>query len=153
MPDRLSASARATTLRAARVMFPHDGLPDEAYEKVVRALEADPEAVATIETHVAVLDAGQPFAQMNEERQLEILRSSQDTPIFKVLHATAVVELYDNPLVWKAFGYEGPSVHLGGYVDRGFDDLDWLPEPPYVIDWEDAPSAATPETTAKFNKA
>jgi hypothetical protein len=152
MPDRLSESARATTLRATRVMFPHDNLPDEAYEKVVRAIEADPEAVATIEAHVGVLDAGRPFAQMDPERQLQVLESNQDTPIFKLLHATAVVELYDNPLVWKAFGYEGPSVHLGGYVNRGFDDLDWLPDPPYVIDWEDAPSAATPETTAQFNK-
>jgi hypothetical protein len=146
MPERLSASARVTTLRATRVMFPHDDLPDEAYEKVVRAIEADPEAVATIETHVGVLDAGQPFAQMDAERQHQVLESNQDTPIFKLLHATAVVELYDNPLVWKAFGYEGPSVHLGGYVNRGFDDLDWLPEPPCVIDWHD-------ETSERFNKA
>jgi hypothetical protein len=31
--------------------------------------------------------------------------------------------------VWDAVGYEGPSVHKGGYVNRGFDDLDWLPDP------------------------
>ena len=57
-----------------------------------------------------------------------------------LLQATAVVELYDNPLVWKAFGYEGPSTHLGGYKDRGFDDLDWLPEPAVTI--EQAAAAA-----------
>jgi hypothetical protein len=55
-------------------------------------------------------------------------------PFFDLLKATAVVELYDNPLVWKAFGYEGPSVHLGGYLHRGFDDLDWLPDPPIELD-------------------
>ena len=27
-----------------------------------------------------------------------------------------------------------PSVHLGGYIDRGFDDLDWLPDPPIELD-------------------
>ena len=53
---------------------------------------------------------------------------------FALLRSTAVVELYDNPLVWKAFGYEGPSAHLGGYVNRGFDDLDWLPDPPIELD-------------------
>jgi hypothetical protein len=25
-------------------------------------------------------------------------------------------------------------VHLGGYVKRGFDDLDWLPDPPIALD-------------------
>jgi hypothetical protein len=152
MLDRLSESARAATLRATRVMFPHDDLPDEAYEKVVRAIEADPAALATVESGLRELDGDGPFAELGPEAQLAVLERSQGTEIFKVLHATAVVELYDNPLVWKTFGYEGPSVHLGGYVDRGFDDLDWLPDPPYVIDWQDAPSAATPETTARFNK-
>ena len=26
-------------------------------------------------------------------------------------------------------GYEGTSFDKGGYVNRGFNDLDWLPEP------------------------
>jgi len=38
--------------------------------------------------------------------------------------------LYDDVEVWQAFGYEGASAHLGGYVNRGFNDLDWLPDPP-----------------------
>ena len=50
------------------------------------------------------------------------------------IKATAVVAIYDNPDVWKAFGYEGAAAHLGGYVDRGFDDLDWLPDPPIELD-------------------
>ena len=43
--------------------------------------------------------------------------------------AKAVVALYNNPLVWRHFGYEGPSAEFGGYIDRGFDDLTWLPRP------------------------
>jgi hypothetical protein len=38
--------------------------------------------------------------------------------------------LYNNPLVWQAFGYEGASFDHGGYLERGFDDLGWLPDPP-----------------------
>ena len=153
MPDQLSERARTATLHATRAMFPHDALPDEAYEKVVRALEADPQARATLESGVGQLDADGAFADLDADGRTAVLERSQDSEVFKLIHATAVVELYDNPLVWKAFGYEGPSVHLGGYVDRGFDDLDWLPDPPMLIDWEELPSAATPETTAKFNKA
>ena len=153
MPDQLSEAARTTALHATRAMFPHDNLPDEAYDKVVRALEADPEARSTLESGLSQLDGDGAFADLDADGRQAVLERSQESEVFKLIHATAVVELYDNPLVWKGFGYEGPSVHLGGYVNRGFDDLDWLPDPPTIIDWEELPSAATPETTAKFNKA
>ena len=137
MPYQLSESARVTALRAARVMFPHDTLPDEAYEKVVRQLEADgrgdEEIASTIEDGVAALNDPRPFAALDPDAQLETLKRHDDSPFFSLLKATAVVELYDNPLVWRAFGYEGPSAHLGGYVNRGFDDLDWLPDPPLAV--------------------
>jgi hypothetical protein len=31
--------------------------------------------------------------------------------------------------VWAALGYEGSSYDKGGYINRGFNDLNWLPEP------------------------
>ena len=34
--------------------------------------------------------------------------------------------LYNNKEVWPVFGYEGESASKGGYIDRGFNDLDWL---------------------------
>jgi hypothetical protein len=130
MADAVSEHALTTTLRVARVMFPHDMLPDIAYVKVVKALEAETE---TIEAGVARLDDPTPFLELDEGRQLEVLRSFQGSDYFELVRSTAVVELYDNPLVWKAFGYEGPSAHLGGYLHRGFDDLDWLPDPPIEL--------------------
>ncbi|HYI20625.1 MAG TPA: hypothetical protein VD836_18055 [Solirubrobacteraceae bacterium] len=136
MPYQMSDPARGAVLRAARAMYPHDALPDEAYEKVVRKLEADAAAdagiAATIDDGVAALGDG----DIDEA----LLREHAGGPFVTLLQATAVVELYDNPLVWKAFGYEGPSTHLGGYRDRGFDDLDWLPEP--AVTTEQAAAAA-----------
>jgi hypothetical protein len=35
--------------------------------------------------------------------------------------------LYGNPQVYQMFGYGGPSAELGGYIDRGFNDIGWLP--------------------------
>ena len=130
MADAVSEHALTTTLQVARVMFPHDMLPDIAYAKVVKALEAEAE---TIEAGVARLDDPTPFLELDEDRQLEVLRSSEGTDYFELVRSTAVVELYDNPLVWKALGYEGPSAHLGGYLHRGFDDVDWLPDPPIEL--------------------
>ena len=46
-----------------------------------------------------------------------------------LLLGVAVVALYDDREVWELLGYEGPSFDQGGYLNRGFDDLDWLPEP------------------------
>jgi hypothetical protein len=136
MHYQLSDGARATVLRAARVMFPHDALPDEAYEKVVRQIEVEAgndEAVARqIEQGIADLDGSGSFASLDPDAELQALTRAEGSDFFELLKATAVVELYDQPLVWKAFGYEGPSTHLGGYLNRGFDDLDWLPDPPLV---------------------
>jgi hypothetical protein len=117
----------------ARVMFPHDKLRDIAYAKVVKALEAEAE---TVEQGVTALDDPTPFLELDADAQLEAVRRLEGTEYFELVRSTAVVELYDNPLVWQALGYEGPSAHLGGYLHRGFDDLDWLPDPPIALPQE-----------------
>lgn len=150
MPEPLSDHERETTLRVARTMYPHDALPDEAYENVVAAVAAEASANdavrETIGRGIAALDDPTPFNDLDAAAQLAALRRAEGTPYFDLVRATAVVALYDNPLVWKTFGYEGPSVHLGGYVDRGFDDLDWLPDPPIALEAgagsHDAPGGA-----------
>ena len=48
---------------------------------------------------------------------------------FEKIRGTSVVSLYNNEMAWAHFGYEGPSYDLGGYFERGFQDLDWLPDP------------------------
>jgi hypothetical protein len=141
MANGLSDEARSTLLIVARTMLPHDDLPDEAYGAVVAKLDAeargDDGVRATLEDAAAGL--GPAFAELGDDERLEALRGLEGTPMFGLVHATAIVELYDQPLVWRAFGYEGPSVHLGGYVDRGFDDLDWLPEPQMTFDRQSPP--------------
>ena len=34
--------------------------------------------------------------------------------------------LYNQQELWPIFGYEGESFSKGGYINRGFDDIDWL---------------------------
>jgi hypothetical protein len=131
MPYQLPDGGRATLLRAARAMFPHDGLPDDVYMAVVEQLEADADTDAsvaeTLEQGVEMLAGVEPLDEAG-------LRPHDGAPVLELLKATAVVAIHDNPAVWKAFGYEGAAAHLGGYVERGFDDLDWLPDPPIELD-------------------
>ena len=48
---------------------------------------------------------------------------------FQHVRSTSVVTLYNDQEVWGLLGYEGSSFEKGGYINRGFNDLDWLPEP------------------------
>ena len=57
-----------------------------------------------------------------------MLRRIESTEFFGFVRRTTVLNLYDNADVWEVLGYEGPSFDKGGYINRGFDDLHWLPE-------------------------
>ncbi len=58
--------------------------------------------------------------------RVSILRDLQSTPFFQKVRGDLITGLYNNKEVWPKFGYEGSSVEYGGYIDRGFDDIDWL---------------------------
>jgi hypothetical protein len=119
---------------AARTMYPHDGLSDRVYGRVAAKLTegaaGDDTAEKVLTDGVARLDGGgTPFVDLDADARLAALRAIEGTPFFELVRSTAVVEVYSDAETWKLLGYEGPSYAQGGYVDRGFDDLDWLPEP------------------------
>ena len=130
----LTDDQTATLLRMVRDIFPHDTLTDEPYEVVVGQLKA---VAANKETHdllsagLANLNemVGGVWATQEETTRVDALTAIQSTPFFITVRVTALYGLYGNPAIFPAFGYEGESYSEGGYLFRGFDDLDWLPEP------------------------
>ena len=50
----------------------------------------------------------------------------QDAGFFGAVRGSLVTGIYNNQEIWKQFGYEGESASLGGYIERGFNDVDWL---------------------------
>jgi hypothetical protein len=72
---------------------------------------------------------GAPFAELPPDQALELLRSISSTTFFAEVRGQVITSLYDDREVWALLGYEGPSYDQGGYLNRGFDDLDWLPDP------------------------
>lgn len=131
----LSERDRSTLVRVLRVMFPHDSFPDGPYERtadaVVAAAEADPRMLAQLVQGLHDLDVlrGTPFVELSDDVALTVLRGVQDATAFASVRGVAVARLYDDHEVWDLLGYEGPSFEYGGYLNRGFNDLDWLPEP------------------------
>lgn len=124
---------------AVRTLYPHDVLSDGAYRRVVAFLDRTavevPASRALLTECVAKLEAAfpVPFRDRSEGYRVAALKSIEGTPAFRCLQRNAVRFLYDDLEVWQAFGYEGASVHLGGYLHRGFDDLDWLPPVPQPV--------------------
>jgi hypothetical protein len=123
----------ATITAAARTMYPHDGLPDDVYARVgaklAKAAREDSGATRTIEGGVATLNEGRLFAELSADEQLEMLKGIEGSDFFELVRSTAVVEVYSDQRTWQLVGYEGPSFDKGGYINRGFNDLDWLPDP------------------------
>src|SRR5437899_11194799 len=132
----MGEGADRTLARMLRAMFPHDNLPDGPYERTRDSLlvdaSASPRLTALLAQGVRDLDtlAGRPFNELDEAAATAVLEELQAQPFFQVVRAKAVTTLYNDHEVWKVLGYEGPSFHLGGYLNRGFDDLGWLPDPP-----------------------
>lgn len=134
MPTTLSLTddERRLLIRTLRVVFPHDRFGEEPYARtadaVVEAATATPRQALMLRAGLRDLQA-QAFDEMDEQAASAHLESLTSTPFFGLVHGTGVVALYDDHDVWDVLGYEGPSYDHGGYLDRGFDDLDWLPEP------------------------
>ncbi|MHA6800100.1 hypothetical protein [Bounagaea algeriensis] len=131
----LSDHDRRTLVRMLEVMFPHDSFPKDPYERTARevldATVADPRSLAQLCQGLHDLDRLRevPFVQLDDAVALTVLRGVQDAPFFAHVLGIASVKLYDDHEVWGLLGYEGPSFDKGGYIERGFNDLDWLPEP------------------------
>lgn len=125
-------ASRALLARVVRVAFPHANFPDGAYlrtaDAIFAAANGTPAQKLSFAAALHDLDQG-GFAKLDDAAALAHLKTIEDTPFFRLTRGTTVVTLYDDPEVWTVLGYEGPSVDKGGYVNRGFDDLDWLPTP------------------------
>jgi len=125
-----AGTAAATIAAVARTMYPHDAVPDAVYERVSAKLAeaaAEDDGVARmIEQAVAGLEG---FTDRAPDARLAAVEAIEGSEFFDLVRSTAVVEVYSDDRTWKAFGYEGASFDKGGYLHRGFDDLDWLPDP------------------------
>lgn len=143
MSTLLSDDQRTTLVDVLRAAFPHATFPAGPYERtadaVLGAAAADPRLHALLVQGLADLDEQREvaFSALDEETAALVLRGVADTPFFAAILDVAIVALYDDHEVWDLLGYEGPSYDRGGYVNRGFDDLDWLPDP-RIVSWTEA---------------
>jgi hypothetical protein len=128
----LQPKTMATLIQMARDIYPHDHVGDAYYARAVKGHDT-PDAAPGIEAGIAALDAaaqGKGFADYLsvgwERDRVDILRGMEESGFFQQIRGGLVTGLYNQKEVWPLFGYEGESFSQGGYIDRGFDDIDWL---------------------------
>jgi hypothetical protein len=128
----LSSSEGAALMSAARTIAPHDGLEDAAYALVVKAIDdavsADEKVRALVTTGIARL--GADFASRGEAARVQALKAIEQSEFFQLVRSKTLAVLYSSAVAYAHFGYEGEAFSKGGYLTRGFNDLDWLPDVP-----------------------
>jgi hypothetical protein len=135
----LTPSTMKTLVKVARDIYPHDFLVDSYYITAVKPWDGkaakDPAVKSLLEDGVRRLDQDAqdrhkvPYAQVAwEADRVVLLQGIEQTDFFKKVRSDLVVSLYNQEELWPKFGYEGSSAEHGGYIKRGFNDIDWLPK-------------------------
>ncbi len=128
----ITPAQMATLLQMARDIYPHDQVPDQFYAVAVKGYDAE-DKKALVEAGIAELDAAAKalghadYLSIGwEEDRVKVLQSVEGTTFFQTVRSGLVTGLYNQKDVWPIFGYEGESFSQGGYIERGFNDIDWL---------------------------
>jgi hypothetical protein len=135
----LTPAAMKTLLKMARDVYPHDFLGDSYYITAIKPWDdkaaKDPAVKSLLNDGLARLDQeakdhhGVPYVQVPwEVDRVVLLQRIEQSPFFQKIRGDLVVSLYNQKEVWPKFGYEGSSAEHGGYIKRGFADIDWLPK-------------------------
>lgn len=135
----LKPGSAVTLVRVARDIYPHDRIPDIFYARAVLMLDAAAVSDNTLrdllEEGVMRLDADardrfqNPYLGVaSESDRVALLEAISAGAFFKKVHGALTVSFYNQHELWPRFGYEGSSAEYGGYIHRGFDDIDWLPK-------------------------
>lgn len=133
----LAPDTMATLVQMARDIYPHDKFGDDLYAGAVKSHDdkaaEDADYKRMIEVGTTVLNT---LAQNNghesyiatgwEADRLRILKAMEPNEFFQSIRGGLVVGLYNQHSVWDKLGYEGASFDKGGYINRGFDDINWL---------------------------
>ncbi len=130
--NSLKPETFATLVQMARDIYPHDHVGDEFYVVAVKGYDTA-EAAEGVEAGIAALNAAaqgkghSSYLGAGWERdRVDILRGMEDSAFFQQIRGGLVTGLYNQKAVWPLFGYEGASFEFGGYIDRGFNDINWL---------------------------
>lgn len=117
-----------------RELFPHAGLGDDFYAGIAGTLWqqilADPGKLRDVDSGLAQLGScccSGGWEHAARDARIAALMEMQNETFFQTLKGGALELMYRDPRVWERIGYGGNALAQGGYLTRGFDQIDWLP--------------------------
>jgi hypothetical protein len=130
--NHVTPSEMATLIQMARDIYPHNHVADEYYARAVKGYDSM-DFKSQIADGINALNAaaqGRGYSSYLsipwEADRVKILESMENSSFFQTIRGNLVTGLYNQPEVWTLFGYEGESYSKGGYVNRGFNDINWI---------------------------
>lgn len=138
----LDADQTALILRMTQDIYPHPDLLDiDVYQAItdgiVKGADDDEANAETLRTGLAQIEEqatalfGTGYVDIQDADAREgILRQFQNEGFFQGIRWAAYFGIYNNPEIWPKFGYQGSSVEHGGYIERGFSDITFVPQGP-----------------------
>ena len=140
--ENLDSKTAKTLLVLARHLYTHDFLGDQYYAVVVHNLDEQAGSDSDLKKKLAdganelgkVLEADRvydiDYVEQSSGLQMQNLKriEKDHNDFFETVRGATLGGLYGNPRVAEMFGFEGSSVEHGGYIERGFDDIGWLPK-------------------------
>lgn len=128
----LTEHQMATLIQVARDIYPHDKVGDAYYVIAVKGYDSDASkdlvagGVAKLDALAQAAGAPSYLETKWEDNRVALLKEIEEDAFFQTVRGGLVTGLYNQKEVWPIFGYEGESYSMGGYIDRGFNDINWL---------------------------
>ena len=130
--QHLKPETMQTLIQVARDIYPHDRVADRFYATACKAFDKA-DTKDDVETGIELLNTlanaqfGVDYKAVGwEADRVSILKQIEKSPMFQAVRGSLVVGLYNQKELWPIFGYQGASFDKGGYIERGFNDIDWL---------------------------
>ncbi|MDB6176328.1 hypothetical protein PAF17_02290 [Paracoccus sp. Z330] len=132
----------ATLLQMIQDIYPHPDLLDPSHyqsiaDSIISDSEGDSQVGSDLRNGLLRIDEqaqrlfGRPYTAVEDPDAREgVLRAFQHDAFFQSVRWTAYFAIYNNVEIWPLFGYQGSSVEEGGYLDRGFSDITFVPQGP-----------------------
>ncbi len=131
---QLSDDAILTLVRISQHILPHKSLHTtvfrDAMMRLADSVGDDAGRQQLIVDGVAALNADSEWLDASDDDQLTALTAASESDFFRIVQAATLENIYRDERAWQLVGYEGEAIKFGGYIDRGFNDIDWLPDPP-----------------------
>jgi len=110
-------------------LFPYPAIPAALYVRIgEQLLQANNPVISAGLSQLRSASGALPWKELDESLRVGILGMMESTAFFVAVRATSLEVLYRSPEVFAMVGYGGSAIEHGGYINRGFADIDWLPQ-------------------------